>query len=133
MNLLSLLTGELRVFYQRGDPSNIRKSKVLEAFHALQRVHPLLARYNMPKLTYSLINYHISENKHVGIDKGWVNNILFGKYDVNPQASDVEFKDLIIGKDGVGKMIRYSHPSLLALVFPHLYTTCTGNYSMVLL
>ncbi|KAI9364545.1 hypothetical protein BD770DRAFT_417754 [Pilaira anomala] len=124
--------GTLGLFFQRGDPTNIRKSKVLDAYRALQRVHPLLARYNLPKLTYSLVNYHISENKkHVGIDKGWVNNVLFSKDDVNPQASDVEFKDLIIGEDGVGKMIRYSHPSLLALLFPHLYTTCTGHYSMV--
>lgn len=124
--------GTLGLFFQRGDPATIRKEKVQEAYQILQRSHPLLARYKLPKLTYSLINYHVSENKkHVGIDKDWINNILFSKDDVNPQATDVEFKDLIIGEDNVGKMIRYSHPALLALLFPHIFTTCTGHYSMV--
>jgi len=78
------------------------------------------------------VNYHISENKkHVGIEKGWINNALFSNDDVNPQATDVEFKDLIIGQDNVGKYVRYSHPSLLALVFPYLFTTCRGHYSLV--
>ena len=91
-----------------------------------------MARYDLPELTYALVNYHISENKkHVGIEKGWLNNALFAKDDVNPQATDVEFKDLIIGQDEVGKFVRYSHPSLLALVFPYLYTNCTGHYSLV--
>lgn len=124
--------GTLGLFFQRGDPANIRKTKVKQAYQALQRVHPLLARYDLPKLTYALVNYHVSENKkHVGIDKRWVNNALFSINDVNPQATDVEFKELIVGEDDVGKMIRYSHPSLLALLFPHLYPTCTGHYSMV--
>ncbi|KAG1050279.1 hypothetical protein G6F43_007438 [Rhizopus delemar] len=82
---------------------------------ALQRTHPLLARYDIPKLTFSLVNYHVSENKkHVNIDKGWLNNTLFANEDVNPQATDVEFKDLIIGEDNVGKM-----------------ASCTGHYTMV--
>lgn len=124
--------GTLSLFFQRGDPANINKEKVQQAYRALQNVHPLLARYDLPKLTYSLVNYHVHENKkHVGADKGWVNNALFANDDVNPQASDVDFKDLIIGEDNVGKFIRYSHPSLLALVFPHLFPTCTGHYSLV--
>lgn len=124
--------GTLSLFFVRGDPSMIRKKKVEDAYRALQQTHPLLARYDMPKLTFSLVNYHISENKkHVGIEKGWLNNALFANEDVNPQATDVEFKDLIIGEDNVGKMIRYSHPSLLALIFPYIYTNCTGHYSLV--
>lgn len=122
----------LGLFFQRGDPANIDKTKVQDAFIALQKTHPLLARYDLPKLTYSLINYHISENhQRVGISRGWENNILFSNDDVNPQASDVEFKELIIGEDNVGKMIRYSHPSLLALLYPHIFTNCTGHYSLV--
>lgn len=124
--------GTLSLFFVRGDPAMIRKKNVEDAYKALQATHPLLSRYDLPKLTFSLVNYHVSENKrHVDIDKGWLNNALFANEDVNPQASDVEFKDLIIGEDNVGKMIRYSHPSLLALLFPYLYTTCTGHYSMV--
>src|SRR6478735_1514018 len=124
--------GTLSLFFVRGDPAMIRKQKVEEAYRALQRMHPLLSRYDMPELTFSLVNYHVSENKkHVSIDKGWLNNALFANEDVNPQAADVEFKDLIIGKDNVGKMIRYSHPSLLALVFPYIFTICTGHYSLV--
>lgn len=124
--------GTLGLFFQRGDPATIRKRKVQEAYRALQRTHPLLARYDLPVLTYSLVNYHVSENKHrIGVKEGWENNILFSNDDVNPQASDVEFKDLIIGEDNVGKMIRYSHPSLLALLFPYIFTNCNGHYSMV--
>ncbi|KAG2191493.1 hypothetical protein INT47_013068 [Mucor saturninus] len=92
--------GTLGLFFQRGDPTNIRKTKVKQEYQALQRVHPLLVRNDLPKLTYAL-------------------------------ATDVEFKELIVGEDDVGIMIRYSHPSLLALLFPHLYPTCTGHYSMV--
>ncbi|EIE88733.1 hypothetical protein RO3G_13444 [Rhizopus delemar RA 99-880] len=124
--------GTLSLFFVRGDPAIIRKKKVEDAYRALQRTHSLLSRYDMPKLTFSLVNYHVSENKkHVSIDKGWLNNALFANENVNPQAAYVEFKDLIIGEDNVGKMVRYSHPSLLALIFPYLFTTCTGHYSMV--
>ncbi|KAG1037947.1 hypothetical protein G6F43_012763 [Rhizopus delemar] len=124
--------GTLNLFFVRGDPATIRKKNVEDAYRALQRTHPLLSRYDMPKLTFSLVNYHVSENKkHVSIDKGWLNNALFANEDVNPQATDVQFKDLIIGEDNVGKMVRYSHPSFLALIFPYLFTTYTGHYSMV--
>ncbi|CEG73279.1 hypothetical protein RMATCC62417_08690 [Rhizopus microsporus] len=51
--------------------------------------------------------------------------------DTNSQAADVDFNDLLIGEDINGKVIKYSHPSLLALIFPHLFTTNTGHYSMV--
>ncbi|KAG1051331.1 hypothetical protein G6F43_006457 [Rhizopus delemar] len=124
--------GILSLLFVRGDPAIIRKKIVEDAYRALQRTHPLLSRYDMPKLTFSLVNYRVFENKkHVSIDKGWLNNALFANEDVNPQATDVEFKDLIVGEDNVGKMVRYSHPSLLALIFPYLSTTCTGHYSMV--
>lgn len=124
--------GTLSLFYQRGDPSSINKAKVISAYEALKKVNPLIARYELPKLTYSLVNYHIKENKHyIGVAKGWKNNALFAKDDTNPQAADVEFNDLIIGEDNGGKLVKYSHPSLMALLFPHLFPTCTGHYSMV--
>ena len=69
--------GTLSLFFVRGDPAMIRKQNVEEAYRALQRMHPLLSRYDMPELTFSLVNYHVSENKkHVSIDKGWLNNAL---------------------------------------------------------
>lgn len=124
--------GTLSLFYQRGDPRMIDRAKVQAAYAALQRVNPLLARYSLPKLTYSLVNYHVEENKrHVGINEGWQNNALFGNDDTSPQASDVDFYDLLIGEDSSGKYIRYSHPSLIALLFPWLFPNATGHYSMV--
>ncbi|KAG2210441.1 hypothetical protein INT47_002383 [Mucor saturninus] len=124
--------GTLSLFYQRGDPAVINKIKVTAAYEALEKVNPLIARYQLPKLTYALVNYHISENKqYVGAAEGWKNNALFAKDDTNPQATDVEFTDLIIGEDNVGKSVKYSHPSLIALLFPHLFPTCTVHYSMV--
>lgn len=126
--------GTLGLFYQRGDPAKINKDKVVAAYSALQRTHPLIARYQLPKLTYELVNYHIIQNKkHVGVAEGWTNNILFSNDDINPQATDVEFNDLLIGRDMRGNMVKYSHPSLLALVFPYLYTDCKGHYSLVTL
>ncbi|KAI7889655.1 uncharacterized protein EV154DRAFT_466981 [Mucor mucedo] len=81
--------GTSGLFFQRGDPANIRKTKVKQAYQALQRVHSLLARNDLPKLTYALVSYHVSENKkHVGIDKRWVNNALFSINDVNPQCHE---------------------------------------------
>ena len=75
--------GTLIMFFQRGDPININKKNVQDTYKRLQETHPLLARYNLPQLTYSLVNYHISENKkRVGIEKGWLNNALFAKDDV---------------------------------------------------
>ncbi|KAG1489327.1 hypothetical protein G6F52_013181 [Rhizopus delemar] len=68
----------LSLFFVRGDPAIIRKKIVEDAYRALQRTHPLLSRYDMPNLTFSLVNYHDSENKkHVNIYKGWLNNALF--------------------------------------------------------
>ncbi|KAG1038428.1 hypothetical protein G6F43_012689 [Rhizopus delemar] len=126
--------GTLGLFYQRDDPAKINKDKVVAAYSALQRTHPLIARYQLPKLTYELVNYHIIQNKkHVGVEEGWTNNILFSNDDINPQATDVEFNDLLIGRDMRGNMVKYSHPSLLALVFPYLYTDCKGHYSLVTL
>ncbi|KAI8635880.1 hypothetical protein BD408DRAFT_356714, partial [Parasitella parasitica] len=124
--------GTLSLFFQRGEPDNINKRKVQDVYKALQAVNPLLARYKLPKLTYSLVNYHVLENrKHIGAAADWKSNALFAMEDTNPQATDFDFKDLIIGQDDGGKMIKYSHPSLLALTFPHLFTTCTGHYSLV--
>ena len=57
--------GTLSLFFQRGDPANINKRNVKAAYRKLQSMHPLLARYNLPKLTYALVNYHISENKKI--------------------------------------------------------------------
>ncbi|KAI8635764.1 hypothetical protein BD408DRAFT_322183, partial [Parasitella parasitica] len=103
-----------------------------DVYKALQAVNPLLARYKLPKLTYSLVNYHVLENrKHIGAAADWKSHALLAMEDTNPQATDFDFKDLIIGQDIGGKMIKYSHPSLLALTFPHLFTTCTGHYSLV--
>lgn len=125
--------GTLGLFYQKGDPANIRKTKVTAAYTALQATHPLLARYNLQPLMYSLVNYHIKENsKYIGVRRQnqWPNNYLFSDDTVNPQASETNFKDLYIGQDYNGNGIRISHPSLLALLFPYLYTTCSGHYSM---
>lgn len=125
--------GMLSLFFQRGDPKYINKRKVKAAFDALQKKHPLLARYSLPALTYSLINYHIvqEDQKHIGTkENSWQNNALFAMDDTNPQATDVVFNDLIIGEDGEGKSVKYSHPSLIALLFPHLFTECKGHYSM---
>lgn len=124
--------GTLSLFFQRGEPRAIGKKKVQDVFKALQAVNPLLGRYKLPKLTYSLVNYHVQENrKHIGAAADWKNHALFAMEDTNPQATDVEFNDLIIGQDDNGKMIKYSHPSLLALIFPYLFTTSTGHYSMM--
>lgn len=124
--------GTLSLFFQRGDPASINKKKVIAAYEALKKVNPLIARYSLPKLTYSLVNYHVSENKkYIGVTEGWKNNALFSKDDTNPQATDVEFKDLIIGQDYDGRSVKYSHPSLIALMFPDLFPNCKGHYSMV--
>lgn len=124
--------GTLSLFFQRGSSPTINKAKVQNIYKTLQDVNPLLARYKLPKLTYSLVNYHVTENKrHIGAAADWKNHALFAMEDINPQATDVEFNDLIIGQDDSGKMIKYSHPSLLALTFPYLFTTSTGHYSMM--
>lgn len=126
--------GTLGLFYQRGNPAKINKDKVIAAYSALQRKHPLIARYQHPKLDYELVNYHIVQNKnHVGVEEGRTNNVLFSNEDINPQDTDVEFNDLVIGRDMRGNMVKYSHPSLLAMVFPYLFTDCKGHYSLVTL
>ncbi|KAI8641366.1 hypothetical protein BD408DRAFT_468114 [Parasitella parasitica] len=81
-------------------------------------------RYNLRKLTYALVSYHVTENKkHVGSATNWTNNALFAMEDIDPEATPDRFRDLIIE----GKSIKYSHPSLLALTFPHLFTTSSGH------
>ncbi|KAI8327322.1 hypothetical protein EDC96DRAFT_453425 [Choanephora cucurbitarum] len=125
--------GTLGLFYQRADPANIRKQRVIAAYAALQRAHPLSARYRLQPLLYSLVNYHIKENaKHIGIRRRneWPNNYLLPEDTVHPQALEPEFENLYIGQDSTGMNVRMSHPSLLALLFPSLYPECKGHYSM---
>ncbi|EIE88381.1 hypothetical protein RO3G_13092 [Rhizopus delemar RA 99-880] len=57
--------------------------------------------------------------------------MLSANENANPQTSDVKPKNSIVGEDNAGKMIGYPHLSLLVLIFPYLYTTCTDHYSMV--
>ncbi|CEP09614.1 hypothetical protein [Parasitella parasitica] len=124
--------GTLSLFFRRGQPEAINADKVKAMYGALQNVNPLLARYKLPKLTYALVNYHITENKqHIGSATNWTNNALFAMEDINPEATTERFRDLIIGEDNEGKSIKYSHPSLLALTFPHLFTTSSGHYSLM--
>lgn len=127
----------LGLYYKRGDPRIIDKKKVIAAYEALKNVHPLLRRYELPPLMFSLVNYHIKESsKFIGIKKvdgqiQWPDNCLFAENNISPEAAGVEFSDLIIGKDGsTGSYIRLSTESLLALMFPHLYPKCQGHYSM---
>lgn len=127
----------LGLYYKRGDPKIINKKKVIAAYEALKRVHPLLQRYELPKLTRSLVNYHIKESSNfIGVRNRdgvvqWPDNCFFSENNVNPEAADVAFSDLIIGRDGAtGSYIRLSTESLLALMFPHLYPKCEGHYSM---
>lgn len=126
----------LGLYYRRGDPQIINKRKVIAAYEALKRVHPLLQRYDLPPLTQSLVNYHIKESsKYIGVKKNgrtqWPDNCFFPENNVNPEAGEAEFSDLIIGKDGSsGSYIKLSTESLLALMFPHLYPLCKGHYSM---
>lgn len=126
----------LGLYYRRGDPQTINKNKVIAAYEALKSVHPLLQRYELPPLVHSLVNYHIKESsKYIGVKKDgriqWPDNCFFAENNVNPEASEAEFSDLIIGKDGSnGSYIKLSTESLLALMFPHLYPTCRGHYSM---
>lgn len=125
--------GTLSLFFQRGEPDLVNKKKVQDAYKTLQNVNPLLARYKLPKLTYSLVNYHVTENrKHIGSAVDWKNNALFAMEDTNPQATDAEFNDLLIGEDNNGKAINYSHrSSLLAPIFPYLFTTGTGHATTI--
>ncbi|KAI9329207.1 hypothetical protein BD770DRAFT_477951 [Pilaira anomala] len=104
--------GVLGLFFQKGDIAGVNKQKVKDAYSALQATHPLLARYRLQNLTYSLVNYHVKHNRDY-------------------IAAGHNFADLIIGTDAVkNSSVRYGHPSLLALLFPFLYTNCTGHYSM---
>ncbi|KAI8321027.1 hypothetical protein EDC96DRAFT_556060 [Choanephora cucurbitarum] len=92
--------------------------------------HPLLARYKLQPLMYSLVNYHIKENaKHIGIRRRneWPNNYLLPEDTVHPQASEPEFEDLYIGQDSSGMNVRMSHPSLLAFAFPLLVSRVQGS------
>ncbi|KAI8636316.1 hypothetical protein BD408DRAFT_323123, partial [Parasitella parasitica] len=67
--------GTLSLYFQRGQPEAIDKEKVQTIYQCLQNVNPLLERYKLPKLTYSLVNYHVSENrKHIGSATNWKSN-----------------------------------------------------------
>ncbi|CAO3645520.1 unnamed protein product [Mucor hiemalis] len=126
--------GTLGLYYLRGDPRTINKARVTAAYKALKRSHPLLKRYDLPKLTKSLVNYHIKESsKFIGRRQGWPHIGLFDENNINPEAADVEFSDLIIGTDHSNNFIKYirlSTESLPALMFPHIYPKCQGHYSM---
>jgi len=50
----------------------------------------------------------------------------------NPHAEAVghNFADLLIGSDSERQAVRYGHPSLMSLLFPYLFTSGKGHYSM---
>ena len=124
--------GVLGLFFQKGDIAGVNKQKVQDAYASLQATHPLLARYRLQNLTYSLVNYHVKHNRdYIGVNEGFRNNMLMPVENPHAEAAGHNFADLIIGTDAVKKSsVRYGHPSLLALLFPYLYTSCTGHYSM---
>lgn len=123
--------GTLGLFFQKGEIAGINKGRVRHAYGALQCTHPLLARYKLQELTNSLVNYHVRNNRdYVGISGGFRNNMLMPVENPHPEAAGHNFADLVIGTDAERQAVRYGHPSLLALLFPYLYTTCTGHYSM---
>ncbi|KAI9273457.1 hypothetical protein EDC94DRAFT_580417 [Helicostylum pulchrum] len=109
--------GVLGLFFQKGEIAGINKHSVKQAYAALQNTHPLLGGYSLQELTNSLVSYHVTHNRdYVDVCEGFRNNML------NPhsEATGHEFADLIIGSD-VGRH---------AVWYGHLYTTCTGHYSM---
>ncbi|OBZ80644.1 hypothetical protein A0J61_11307, partial [Choanephora cucurbitarum] len=125
--------GTLGLFYQTGDPAIILKQRVIATYTALQEAHLFLARYQLQKLVYSLVNYHIKENaKYIGTRRRneWPNNYYLPEDIVHLQVSELNFEDLYIGQDSTGANIRMLRPSLIALLFPYLYPECKGHYSI---
>jgi hypothetical protein len=123
--------GTLGLFFQKGEIPNIDKAKVRAAYAALQSTHPLLARYNLQELTNSLVNYHLKHNRdYVGANGSFRNNMIMPLENPHAEAVGHSFGDLIIGTDAKRHAVRYGHPSLVSLLFPHLFTFGTGHYSM---
>lgn len=124
--------GSLGLFFQKGEIAGINKQRISLAYAALQQTHPLLARYNLQKLTCNLVNYHINHNReYIGVSEGFRNSMLLPLEDTHAEAVGHDVQDLIIGSEVDKKVsVRYGEPALLALLFPHLYTNCTGHYSM---
>lgn len=125
--------GTLGLFFQKRDHDiGIDKDKVRAAYTALQTTHPLLSRYDLEALRNNLVNYHLTHNKeHIGSRVITFENNMIMPFET-PHAESVghDIVDLVVGTTTKKEAIRYGHPSLLALTFPYLYTTCTGHYSM---
>ncbi|KAI8385062.1 uncharacterized protein BYT42DRAFT_492900 [Radiomyces spectabilis] len=124
--------GTLGVFFQTGRVRDLCVTKIRRVWNILVGLNPLLRRYEEPEVAVNLIEYHLRvNNDRLGAPTGWSNRIALPPHDVAPATGDTGFEagDLRIGHDSSDD-IRFNHPSLMALLFPHLYTVGRGHYSM---
>lgn len=124
--------GMLGILYERGsEKKNVDINKVKMAFDELCNYNQMLSRYNSRQKLEQVVEFHIREsNQHFRVNDHWKNHILMPPDSVDPNASEHEFYELIIGHDG-SNVIRMNYPALMSLLFPYLFANGTGHYSLI--
>ncbi|KAL0582512.1 hypothetical protein ABG067_007617, partial [Albugo candida] len=126
-----LYSGSLGLTYSREKKGSVKinMAKVRGVYNRLKKINPLVRDFELPEVMESLMEYHMVTNEKRF--PGWNMNMLMPVGDVPATASGVALNNLVIGRDLVNNSdIYFSHPALMALCFPWLFTTGSGHYSM---
>lgn len=66
---------------------------------------------------------------HDQMPEAWEQNFAFNPENVAPNAAFQNLDDLLLGVDVNNQDILYNRPGLMALTFPHLFSSCRGHYA----
>lgn len=130
-----LYGGALGIPYVREMMANMNLERVREAFQALLQANAWLHPYRtMPVAERMQVMFeeHVrgASRDHPQASFGWTHNYAMPANDVNPQAGEQSFDNLLLGTDVFDNDVSYKdYPGVLCLIFPYLYTSGTGYYS----
>ncbi|KAI8635865.1 hypothetical protein BD408DRAFT_125582 [Parasitella parasitica] len=125
----------------------INMQVVRAAWKELTDQNPLLKQYRLPHIESALVKHHVStypervglrDNTHgeysdyINRDNNWENKMARPLADGTAGIAEdgEEFLRLLIGSDTNNIKVTYSHPLLLCLLFPYLFTNGKGFYSL---
>ncbi|ORY97160.1 hypothetical protein BCR43DRAFT_420812, partial [Syncephalastrum racemosum] len=122
--------GTRGIYYSEGKLPPIKRDLVLKVYQTLKHINPLLRNYPIPPTPTT--HAHITtDNPQLPHENTWHMKLALPLSSIPPAAADPDFNihNSTFATDGF-KNLSQDYPPLLALLFPHIYTTANGHYSL---